>query len=83
MSTQPPSDQQTKDICLRFGIVVRNRRTELGISQEDFAECASLHRTYISDLERGKRNVSLENIEKLAKALDLSLSELMKRVDAE
>ena len=61
------SDQLTKDIRLRFGIAVRLRRNELKILQEDFAERAGLHRTYISDLERGKRNVSLENVEKLAK----------------
>ncbi len=77
------SDQLTKDIRLRFGIAVRLRRNELKISQEDFAERAGLHRTYISDLERGKRNVSLENVEKLAKALNLSISDLMKRVDSQ
>ncbi len=82
MSLQRSSGQQAKDIRLRFGVAVKNRRSELNISQEVFAERAGLHRTYVSDLERGKRNVSLENIEKLAKALDLSLSELMKRVDA-
>jgi len=75
MGTQPQ-----QDIRVRFGNAVRKRRTELRISQEDFAEHAGLHRTYISDLERGRRNVSLENIEKLAKALKLSISDLMKRV---
>ncbi len=75
MSEQPP-----QDIRIRFGNAVRERRVELQLSQEDFAEHAGLHRTYISDLERGRRNVSLENIEKLAKALNLSLSDLMERV---
>lgn len=75
------SDQPPKDIRMRFGLAVRMRRSELKISQEEFAERANLHRTYISDLERGKRNVSLENVEKLAKALRLSISELMKRVE--
>ncbi len=74
------SEQPLQDIRVRFGNVVRKRRTELQISQEDFAEHAGLHRTYISDLERGRHNVSLENIEKLAKALNLSLSDLMERV---
>ena len=66
---------------MRFGKAVRMLRTELKISQEDFAERAGLHRTYISDLERGKRNVSLENIERLARALNLTISELLQRVD--
>ncbi len=74
------SELPVHDIKTRFGHAVRERRNELQISQEDFAERADLHRTYISDLERGRRNVSLENIEKLAKALDLSMSDLMKRV---
>jgi len=68
------------DIRIRFGKAVRYRRNELEISQEELAERANLHRTYISDLERGRRNVSLENIEKLAKALNLSISELIQRV---
>lgn len=75
------SDQLAKDIRARFGIAVRKRRNELTISQEDLAERAGLHRTYISDLERGKRNVSLENFEKLANALNLSISDLMMRVE--
>ncbi len=62
-------------------MAVRLRRNELGISQEEFAERAGLHRTYISDLERGKRNVSLENVEKLAQALSLSITDLMKRAE--
>jgi len=62
-------------------MAVRLRRNELGISQEEFAEQAGLHRTYVSDLERGKRNVSLENLEKLAQALSLSITDLMKRVE--
>jgi transcriptional regulator with XRE-family HTH domain len=49
----------------------------LGLSQEAFAEKADLHRTCIADIERGKRNVSLRNIEKIAGALNLSMSELM------
>ncbi|MBA2288023.1 MAG: helix-turn-helix transcriptional regulator [Ktedonobacteraceae bacterium] len=75
------SGQLPEDIRIRFGRAVRERRSELKISQEDFAERAGLHRTYISDLERGKRNVSLENIERLAQALTLSISDLMKRVE--
>ena len=66
----------TADIKERFGHAVRKRRQELGISQEELADRAELHRTYIGDIERGARNLSLENIEKLAKALAVSISVL-------
>ena len=52
-----------------FGMNVRRRRKELGISQERFAELCGLHRTYISDLERFQRNISINNIERIASAL--------------
>ncbi len=52
-----------------FGMNVRRRRKELGISQEKFAELCGLHRTYISDLERFQRNISINNIERIASAL--------------
>ncbi|MBD2136236.1 helix-turn-helix transcriptional regulator [Anabaena sp. FACHB-1237] len=64
------------DINQRFGKAIRRRRRELDFSQEELAEKAEIHRTYISSIERGKRNPSLENIEKLAKALDIFISEL-------
>jgi CheY-like chemotaxis protein/DNA-binding XRE family transcriptional regulator len=64
------------DFKKRFGASVRGWRNQLGISQEELAERASLHRTYISDVERGSRNVSLENIERLAQALDVSVPAL-------
>ena len=57
-------------------MVVKDRRTQLGISQEDLAERADLHRTYVSDVERGARNVSLQSIAKLASALEISVSAL-------
>jgi CheY-like chemotaxis protein len=59
-----------------FGRAVKDKRVEMGISQEELADRAGLHRTYISDVERGVRNVSLESIAKLARALELSLSRL-------
>ncbi|NET31356.1 MAG: helix-turn-helix transcriptional regulator [Cyanothece sp. SIO1E1] len=64
------------DIKQRFGLAIRQRRSELGISQEELANRANLHRTYISDIERGTRNLALENIETLAKALNISVSTL-------
>lgn len=60
----------------RFGLAIKQRRGELGISQEELAFRSGLHCTYISDIERGSRNLSLENIEKLAKALVISISTL-------
>lgn len=64
------------DIKWRFGRAVRKRRRELDLSQEELAEKAELHRTYISSIELGKCNFSLENIEKLAKALNISMPDL-------
>ena len=58
---------------IRFGAVVRARRKELGLSQEGLALRSGLHRTYIADIERGSRNISLRSIETVIKALDLSI----------
>lgn len=59
-----------------FGATVRAFRQRLGISQEALAERAQLHRTYVTDVERGARNLSLESISRLANALELSISSL-------
>lgn len=64
------------DIEKKFGIAVRSWREKLNFSQEDLAARADLHRTYISDIERGARNVSLKNVEKLAGALGIPMSTL-------
>lgn len=69
-------DKGKPDIKKRFGLAVKQRRHELGISQEELSFRAGLHRTYVSDIERGSRNTSLENIEKLTKALEISVSAL-------
>jgi len=60
-----------------FGRAVRRRREALGISQEELADRAGLHRTYIGDVERGERNISLVNIVKLAKALRVRAGALL------
>ncbi|MBD2447395.1 helix-turn-helix transcriptional regulator [Nostoc sp. FACHB-152] len=70
------SENNELDIKQRFGKAVRRRRRELDLSQEQLAEQAGLHRTYISNLERGELNPSLETIEKLANALSLSIPAL-------
>lgn len=66
------------DIALRFGQRIRELRKARGLSQEAFAAECGLDRTYISGIERGKRNVSLRNIQIIARALGISMSELMK-----
>src|SRR5437762_9867512 len=69
------------DIRERFGFAVKMRREELNLTQEDLAHKAGIHRTYLSDIERGSRNVALINIERLAAALSMSLSELFRMVE--
>ncbi len=65
------------DVEAKFGARLRTIRTRKGISQEALAAMAGLHRTYISSVERGERNVTITTIEKLAKALGLSMAQLM------
>ncbi|WP_059000103.1 helix-turn-helix domain-containing protein [Leptolyngbya sp. NIES-2104] len=69
-------NQQHPNIKQRFGKAIRRRRRELDLSQEELAERAEMHRTYISDIERGIVNPSLEVIEKLTDALNTTVSEL-------
>jgi transcriptional regulator with XRE-family HTH domain len=70
----------TPDVCVRFGRAIRRVREEQKINQEETAERCGLHRTYYSGVERGVRNVSLRNIEKIAKGLKKTLPELFGRV---
>jgi transcriptional regulator with XRE-family HTH domain len=64
------------DIRIRFGARIRQLRTDRGWSQEELADRAGLHRTYIGSVERGEQNISLVNVEKLAATLGVSLAEL-------
>ena len=68
------------DIRIRFGRAVRRIREEQEINQEEAAERCGLHRTYYSGIERGVRNLSLVNIEKVAKGLKTTLPDLFSRV---
>ena len=70
--------KEPPDILARFGRRLRDLRKARGFSQEDFAAECGLDRTYISGIERGRRNVSLRNIELIAKTLGISLSELFR-----
>ena len=69
------------DVRERFGDAVRARREALNLTQEDLADRAGIHRTYLSDVERGSRNLSLINIEKLAAAQAMKMSELFAVVE--
>lgn len=64
------------DIKKKFGDNLRQIRKQKKISQEELAFRAKLHRTYISDVERGSRNISIENVEKIAKSLNIEVSQL-------
>lgn len=68
----------SRDILRRFGQRVRNERMKLGISQEELASRADVHRTYIGMIERAEKNITLENIEKICKALNLTVSQFFK-----
>jgi transcriptional regulator with XRE-family HTH domain len=68
------------DITVRFGRRVRELRLRAKLSQEEFAAQCDLDRTYISGIERGMRNVALRNIERIARTLRVSLSELMRGI---
>jgi len=65
-------------IRAKFGKRVRDLRIKQGLSQEAFADIAGLHRTYVGSIERGEQNVSIDNIQRLAKALKISLNVLFK-----
>ncbi|HLJ84741.1 MAG TPA: helix-turn-helix transcriptional regulator [Candidatus Eremiobacteraceae bacterium] len=65
-----------------FGLAVRERRLELGVSQEGLGELARLHRTYVGSIERGERNVSLRNIFAIASALRIQPSDLMSEAES-
>mgnify|MGYP003615110229 CR=1 FL=1 len=67
-----------EDILIKFGRAIRQIRCERKISQEEFADMCGMHRSYMSDVELGKRNISLENIQRIADALDLSTFDLFK-----
>jgi len=68
------------DIRIRFGRAIRRIRQEQEINQEEAADRCGMHRTYYSGIERGIRNVSLVNIEKISKGLKTNLPELFGRV---
>ena len=69
-------------VARQFGLIVRRHRTALNMSQETLAAEASCHPTYVSLLERGKRNPSLDTMLKIAEALNTKASELVRETEA-
>jgi transcriptional regulator with XRE-family HTH domain len=67
-----------KEILVKFGERVREIRKAKGLSQEELAHKANLHRTYIGMIERGEKNITLVNIEKIAQALEIEIEDLLK-----
>lgn len=72
-------DKDRDRILMALGDTIRERRLHLGLSQEGLADHAGLHRTYIGSVERGERNVSLENIFRIATALELPAWQMLRR----
>ena len=68
------------NIAKTVGQRIRNYRTKLGLSQEKLAALSGCHPTYIGQLERGEKNATLESIEKIAAALNISLSKLLEKL---
>lgn len=71
-------NKQKMSARLRFANNLREARFRRGWSQEDLAEESGLHRTYVGSVERGERNISVDNMECLAKAVGVDLIELLK-----
>lgn len=66
-----------QNILIKFGEKVRETRKEKGLSQEELAHKADLHRTYIGMIERAEKNITLINIEKVANALEVDIIKLL------
>lgn len=64
-----------RGVLVKFGQKVRAERGKLGLSQEALASRAGVHRTYVGMIERAEKNITLENIEKIAKALGIRIAE--------
>lgn len=75
MSTTRRSDESAR---LRFARLLKSERLARGISQEGLAELAGLHRTYVGSVERGERNIAVDNMEALANALGMDICDLLR-----
>ena len=77
----PRAQGDRRKISEAFGVALRGRRIELGLSQEGLASKAGLDRTYVGGLERGERNPTLRVISQLAQSLEIRPSELLSRAE--
>ena len=77
-----PLKKASRRLRMVFAANLRVQRQLRNLSQEGLADRAGLHRTYVSSVERGERNVSIDNIERLSNALDIDPSILVQDVDA-
>ena len=73
--------QKSRSVVNRVPALLREARSEKGLSQEALADRAGLHRTYISQIERGLKSPSLKSLEQIANALGIPLSNLLKRLE--
>jgi transcriptional regulator with XRE-family HTH domain len=67
-------------VLVAFGLAVQRRRRQIGLSQEEAAERAGIHRTYFADVERGSRNLGLKNVVAIARGLRVTPSDLVKGI---
>jgi len=67
-----------KEILVKFGKQVRKERLKQNLTQDELAARAGVHRTYIGMIERAEKNITLENIEKIARALNLKIEDIFK-----
>lgn len=67
----------------KLGRAIQRLRRDAGYSQEGFADAVGVHRTYMGAVERGEKNITLKNIERIAKALELTASQLLSNAERE
>lgn len=70
-----------EELAKRFGDLVRRLRRERGFSQEEFSFRVGLHQTYVSSIERGERNVTIQTAQRIARALDTSLAGMFEELE--
>jgi transcriptional regulator with XRE-family HTH domain len=75
-------DDERAELLVALGQAIRELRLERGLSQEQLAERSGLHPRYISDVERGRRNIGFVNLDRLAQAMSIDLSGLGSRIQA-
>ena len=81
VSSVPTANKQSRDLNLNVGKNLRRLRNQLGVSQDEFADMAGLHRTYIGAVERGERNITLSTLQRIATALKAEPKELLMEAD--